>query len=79
MMDTAEFLEWDAPGNGRWPLVDGQPQALAPACEAHNIIQGEFGTLIRNHLVAMGQRCALVSNAASCRTFGRTVLSTFRI
>jgi Uma2 family endonuclease len=52
-MDTAEFLAWDAPGNGRWQLIDGQPQAMAPASETHNIIQGELGALIRNHLVAM--------------------------
>ncbi len=62
-MDTAEFLAWDAPGNGRWQLVDGQPQAMAPASETHYIIQGELGALIRNHLVAMGRRCTLVPNA----------------
>jgi hypothetical protein len=38
-MDTAEFLAWDAPGNGRWRLIDGQPQAMAPASETHNIIR----------------------------------------
>jgi hypothetical protein len=30
-MDVAEFLAWDAPGNGRWQLVDGEPQSMAPA------------------------------------------------
>ena len=63
VMNTAEFLAWDAPGNGRWQLVDGEPQAMAPASETHNIIQGELGALIRNHLVAMGRRCTLVPNA----------------
>ena len=30
-MTVAEFLAWDA-GDGRlWQLVDGQPQAMAPA------------------------------------------------
>jgi Uma2 family endonuclease len=62
-MDTAEFLAWDAPGAGRWQLVDGEPRAMAPASETHNIIQGELGALIRNHLVAMGRRCTLVPNA----------------
>ena len=63
VMDTAEFLTWDAPGDGRWQLIDGQPQAMAPASETQNIIQGELGALIRNHLVAMGRRCTLVPNA----------------
>jgi len=63
VMDRAEFLAWDAPGNERWQLIDGQPQAMAPASETHNIIQGELGALIRNHLVAMGRRCTLVPNA----------------
>ncbi len=63
MMDLAEFLAWDAPGDERWQLVDGHPQAMAPASETHNILQGELGALIRNHLVAMGRRCTLIPNA----------------
>jgi Uma2 family endonuclease len=63
VMDTAEFLAWDAPAKERWQLIDGHPQAMAPASETHNIIQGELGALIRNHLVAMGRRCTLVPNA----------------
>lgn len=63
MMDVAEFLAWDSPGNQRWQLVDGRPNAMAPASETHNILQGELGALIRNHLVTMGRRCTLVPNA----------------
>ena len=63
VMDVAEFLSWEPPGAERWQLVDGQPQAMAPASETHNIIQGELGRLIGNHLVAMGRRCTLVPNA----------------
>jgi Uma2 family endonuclease len=63
VMDVAEFLAWDAPAAGRWQLVDGEPRAMAPASETHNIIQGELGALIRNHLVAMGRHCTLVPNA----------------
>ena len=62
-MDVAEFLAWDAPGVERWQLVDGRPEAMAPAGETHNIIKGELGALIGNHLVAMGRRCTLVPNA----------------
>jgi Uma2 family endonuclease len=63
VMDLAEFLGWDPPGAARWQLVDGEPQAMAPASETHNIIQGELGALIRNHLVTLGRRCTLVPNA----------------
>ncbi len=63
VMDVAEFLAWDAPGAERWQLVDGRPEAMAPASETHNIIQGELGRLIGNHLVALGRRCTLVPNA----------------
>ena len=61
-MGTAEFLAWDAPGSEWWQLVDGRPEAMAPATETHNIIQGELGALIRNHLVAMGRQCTLIPN-----------------
>ena len=37
VMDLAEFLAWDAPGPDRWQLVDGEPQAMAPASRTHNI------------------------------------------
>jgi hypothetical protein len=59
MMDTAGFLAWDPPGNGRWQLIDGQPTAMARASETHNIIQVELGALIRCHLVAMAERNTL--------------------
>ena len=62
-MNMADFLAWATPGNGRWQLIDGQPQAMAPASETHNILQGELGALNRNHLVAMGRRCMLDPNA----------------
>jgi hypothetical protein len=31
VMGTAEFLAWDAPAKERWQLIDGHPQAMAPA------------------------------------------------
>lgn len=65
VMDLAEFLAWDAPGRQRWQLVDGQPQAMAPASRTHNVIQGELGRLIGNHLVEQGRRCTVVPNAGT--------------
>lgn len=59
-MTTEEFLEWD-PGDGRqWQLVDGEPRAMAPAKVTHGVIQGELGSLIRNHLLEHGDRCRLI-------------------
>ena len=49
-MSVAEFLAWD-PGDGQvWQLVDGEPQAMAPANHTHGAIQIELGRLIGNHL-----------------------------
>ncbi len=31
LMTLAEFLAWDAPGGTAWELIDGVPQAMAPA------------------------------------------------
>ena len=59
-MSVEEFLSWD-PGDGRaWQLVDGAPQAMAPASRTHGTLQGELGSLIRNHLWDRGSPCTLV-------------------
>ena len=60
-MTTAEFLAWDAPGETRWQLIDGDPAAMAPASRTHGTLQGELGRLIGNHLVAAGGPCTLIS------------------
>lgn len=59
-MTVAEFLAWDAPSGHRWQLVDGEPQAMAPANRTHNGILGELGRLIGNHLLAQGGPCSVV-------------------
>jgi hypothetical protein len=33
-MTVAEFLAWDAPGETRWQLVDGEPVAMAPTARS---------------------------------------------
>jgi Uma2 family endonuclease len=63
-MTVAEFLAWDNHDrSGRlWQLCHGVPQAMAPASDAHGAIQAELGALIRNHLVAMGRPCRVITN-----------------
>jgi Uma2 family endonuclease len=65
VMDTAEFLAWDAPAGSLWQLVDGEPQAMAPASRTHNMLQGELGRLIGNHLVEKDTNCTVVPNAGT--------------
>jgi Uma2 family endonuclease len=55
------FLSWDAPMGSLWQLVDGTPQAMAPASPTHAAIQGEVTALIRNHLTAKGSPCFVVT------------------
>jgi Uma2 family endonuclease len=61
-MTVAEFLAWDA-GDGRlWQLVDGEPQAMAPASRTHGAIQAELCRLIANHLAARPSLCSVLAN-----------------
>jgi Uma2 family endonuclease len=62
-MDVAEFLAWDAPGSERWQLVDGQPQAMAPASRTHGVIQAELVKLIGVHLDKRASPCTVVDAA----------------
>jgi Uma2 family endonuclease len=64
-MDVAEFLSWDAPAGSRWQLVDGEPQAMAPASRTHGAIQNEFGRLLGNHLAAQAPGCSVITNAGT--------------
>jgi len=59
-MTLQEFLTWDAPWGQPWQLVDGQPQAMAPASRTHNLILGELNRLIGNHLVDRGSPCQVI-------------------
>jgi len=56
-MTVAEFLVRD-PGDGRrWQLVDGEPQAMAPANILHGYLQADFSARLRNQLRASGMSC----------------------
>jgi Uma2 family endonuclease len=61
-MTVAEFLAWDA-GDGRpWQLVDGEPQAMAPASRTHGALQNELGRLVANHLAEQVSPCSMLAN-----------------
>ena len=61
-MTVVEFLVWDA-GDGRlWQLVDGEPQAMAPASRTHGALQNELGRLIANHLSERSSLCSVLAN-----------------
>jgi Uma2 family endonuclease len=60
-MTVAEFFAWNPPSSQLWQLVDGEPQAMAPASVTHGSIQNELGSLIRNHLSDRASPCRVVT------------------
>jgi Uma2 family endonuclease len=61
-MTVDEFLDWDS-GDGRmWQLVDGRPEAMAPALLPHGLLQAEVARLIGNHLRSVGSPCDVFVN-----------------
>ncbi len=60
-MSVDEFLAGD-PGDGQaWQLVDGEPQAMAPASHTHGAIQAQLARLIGNHLADRAMPCHVVT------------------
>ena len=59
-MTVDEFLDWDSNDGLTWQLVDGEPQATAPAKITHAALQGELTGLIRSHLAAQGSPCSIL-------------------
>jgi len=50
-----EFLDWPGDGTGRkFQLIDGEPQAMAPASSTHGRIQATLARLLGNHLAGSG-------------------------
>jgi Uma2 family endonuclease len=61
-MTVRDFLDWE-PGDGlRYELVDGEPQAMAPAGTIHAFLQSELNRLLGNHLRAHRDRCEVLAN-----------------
>ena len=59
-MTVAEFFAWNPPSPQLWQLVDGEPQAMAPANRTHGAIQIELGHLITGHLERCASPCTVV-------------------
>lgn len=59
-MSVSEFLSWE-PGDGRaWQLVDGMPEAMAPANRTHGTLQAQLAAVIGNHLEEQDGPCSAV-------------------
>lgn len=59
-MTIEEFLDWPGDGSGRThQLIDGEPQAMAPASGTHGTIQATLARLLGNHLVGSGCRVVI--------------------
>jgi Uma2 family endonuclease len=61
-MTLDEFLVWDAPGPGRWQLIDGVPVAMSPAGTRHGVILATITSLVRELLVTRDSPCVMLSN-----------------
>jgi Uma2 family endonuclease len=60
-MTVDEFLSWDAPGETRWELVDGEPIAIAPTSRTHGTLQLQLGARIGNHQSDTGSACTVIA------------------
>ena len=60
-MSVTEFLAWNPPDGNLWQLVDGVPEAMAPANRTHGALQSEVNGLIRNHLAERASPCSVIT------------------
>ncbi|MGH6811126.1 MAG: Uma2 family endonuclease [Methylocella sp.] len=60
-MTIGEFLAWTPPMAQLWQLVDGEPQAMAPASRTHGAIQSELARLIGNELGERASPCTVIT------------------
>lgn len=60
-MDLADFLAWSPQDGLIWQLIDGEPVAMAPPSRTHGAIQSEISGLLRDHLLAKGSPCFVVT------------------
>jgi len=59
-MSVDEFLAWNPGSEEMWQLVDGAPQAMAPASMVHGKILGRLAQAIENHLDARNSPCSMI-------------------
>jgi Uma2 family endonuclease len=62
-LTVAEFLAWHAPAGAAWQLVDGEPQAMAPASRTRGSLQSELAWLLTSHFRSTGSPCVAVTGA----------------
>jgi Uma2 family endonuclease len=61
-MTVAEFLDWEGDDiDGKFELVDGEPQAMAPASGTHGTMQITIGSILRTHLRANQPGCRVAA------------------
>ena len=60
-MTVAEFLAWNPTTPQLWQLVDGEPQAMAPASRTHGAIQSQLAHLIAGHLEQRAGPCSVIT------------------
>jgi Uma2 family endonuclease len=60
-MTAGEFLTWNPQDGDRWELIDGTPQAMAPASPRHGAIQSEAVRLIGNSLAERLPTCRVIT------------------
>jgi Uma2 family endonuclease len=54
-MTVEEFIDWPGDSSGlKHQLIDGEPQAMAPASTTHGRIQATLARLLGNHLLGTG-------------------------
>ena len=59
-MTVAEFFAWNPPPPQLWQLVDGEPQAMAPANRTQGALQAELSHLIANQLTERSSPCSVI-------------------
>ena len=60
-MTVEEFLDWCPDDSLRWQLVDGEPQAMAPARVGHGALQALVAARLLNHLIERDSPCTVVT------------------
>lgn len=61
-MSVEDFMDWE-PGDGhQWQLVDGVPQAMAPASITHGALQARLASLLDAHFERRNSPCRVIAN-----------------
>ena len=61
-MSVEEFMDWEAGDGRQWQLVDGVPQAMAPASITHGALQAQLSYLLTAHFLQRNGVCRVIAN-----------------